>query len=304
MKLESAGNFTLLFQRGEHSLKVLHVADFVCRCLLELLNGMSELPNQWSAMLMIFNLLFSQMWTNVMCRVPASTSATISSVLSSASVTRAMSWHKTQSPAKVNTRTHTLTCTYPTTDCWTFAHTCLSPVQTSTNAVSPVTCASTSAWTPPGVTPASVQRDISSRETGCVKVLRPSFSSFCHWSKCLYSSSSNIIASSLPVVPLCCLSQLLKNNKPLTRKFVRKSLSSVPSWKRADVRQHIHSETVSCSAGPLLWIYVHDVVFWSGFIWSSRANSKGELLFTLPSQSGAGFIEGSHESGRLCHGDL
>lgn len=40
-----------------------------------------------------------------MCRVPVSTSATTSSALSSASVTRVMSWHWTQRPAKVNTHT-------------------------------------------------------------------------------------------------------------------------------------------------------------------------------------------------------
>lgn len=73
------------------------------------------------------------------------------------------------------------------------------------NAASRPICASTSAWTPPAVTPASVQRDISSKETGCVKVLYASFSSFCY--------SSNIIASLSPVVPLFLLSQLFKDNK-------------------------------------------------------------------------------------------
>lgn len=56
------------------------------------------------------HLLLFQMWMNVMCRVPVSTTATTWLAPSYASVTRAMSWHKTRSPAKVDTHiihTHT-----------------------------------------------------------------------------------------------------------------------------------------------------------------------------------------------------
>lgn len=153
----------------------------------------------------LFVCLFPQMWTNVMCRVPVSTSATILLVLSSASVTRVMSWHQTQSPAKVNTHSRSRTHTHALADWRTFAPTCLFSMQTSMNAVSPAICASTSAWTFPAVSLASVRRDISSRETGCVKVLYTSFSSFC--------CSSNIIASLSPVVPLFLLSHRFKDNK-------------------------------------------------------------------------------------------
>ena len=73
---------------------------------------------------------------------------------------------------------HTLKLTHAYI-CWqinvrklpSYVHFFFFSVQTSMSAASPATCVSTSASTAQGATPASVQTDISSRETGCVKVL-------------------------------------------------------------------------------------------------------------------------------------
>lgn len=198
---------------------------------------------------------------NVMCRVPVSTSATTSSVLSSASVTRVMSWHWTQRPAKVSAHT----CSH--------AHTLWQIAQRL--------CIRVYFW-------------CRHRRMQLLKLYVPV--PVCeHPRQLLLRVSRRISAPRKQVVSryrthpfplfatlLFLLSQLRKDNKLLTAKSVWKSLSSALWWKRADVRQHVHTETFSPSAEPLLWIYAHDVVFWSGFIWSSRANSKAELLFIHP----------------------
>lgn len=70
---------------------------------------------------------------------------------------------------------HFSTCTASYSYC-VCVSVCIFSVQTLMNAASPATCVSTSVLTAQEVTPVSVQRDISSRETGCVKVLQSSFS--------------------------------------------------------------------------------------------------------------------------------
>lgn len=225
MKLESVRNFTLLPQSGRQGSKVLHVADFVCRGLPELLNGIWELPNQWSAMTpdsrldsrsycVLYWLALKLMHTqrsvshpNVSdmcllvlfpdvneCDVQSPCQHLCYNLIGSFLCQCNQGYELALDAASCQgEHAHLLTRTCTPADCWTFVHTCLFPVQTLTNAASQVICASTSAWTPPAVTPASVQRDISSKETGCVKVPHPSFSSFCHLSNFLYLSSNTVI---------------------------------------------------------------------------------------------------------------
>ncbi len=88
----------------------------------------------------------------------------------------------------------------------------ISSVQTLMNAASPATCVSTSVSTAQEVTPVSVQRDISSRETGCVKVLQSSFFlSLFHLS--IFSFYSLFIYLSYP--PLCFNTQQSSQVSPL-----------------------------------------------------------------------------------------
>lgn len=212
-----------------------------------------------------------------MCRVPASTSATTSSVLSCASVTRATSWHWTQCPAKVNTHT----CSHARALRQIAEHLCIRVYLRRRHRRMQLL----KLYVPvpvrehPRQLLLRVSRRISAPRKQVVSRYRthpfPLFAS----GPMFFTCPRTLL---FPVVLLFLLSQLLKDNKPLTTKLVWKSLSSALWWKRADVWQHVHTETFSCSAEPLLWIYVHDVVFWSGFIWSSRANSKAELLFIPP----------------------
>lgn len=115
--------------------------------------------------------------------------------------------------------THIRARTHIDADWQTFVHVCFFSMQTLTNAASRAICASTSAWTLPAVTPASVQRDISSRETGFVKVLYPSF---CY--------SSNMIASLSPSLPSSSLNSL-KTINPMITTFITKPVSSALAWQ-------------------------------------------------------------------------
>lgn len=115
---------------------------------------------------------------NVMCRIHVSTTATTSWAPSSASVNRDMSSHRTRFPVKVKhmhahthmlARTHNL-CIHYVLFFSSSVCVCVC-VQTLMNAASPATCVSISVSTALEVTPVSVQRDISSRDSGYVKVL-------------------------------------------------------------------------------------------------------------------------------------
>lgn len=162
------------------------------------------------------------------------------------------------------------------------------------NAASRAICASTSAWTTPAVTPVSVQRDISSRETGCVKVLCPSFSSFC--------CSSNIFASLSPVVPLFPLSQLFKDDKY----HVNTTLMSTAMETfrcQATQTQKLCVTPLSCVCEFMCMMVFSEVDLYEASGLTQRVSCY-LFFFSHPPQSGAAFIEGSHESGWLCHGDL
>lgn len=118
-----------------------------------------------------------------MQKAPVITTATTWLAPSFASVTKATSWLKTRSPAKVHTHAHYMhKCNHPHANTFPVVNAhwlvllivyfcaCMFSAQISMSAVCPATCVSTSVLTIQEVTLVSVHQDISSRQTGCVKV--------------------------------------------------------------------------------------------------------------------------------------
>lgn len=196
----------------------------------------------------LFVCLFPQMWTNVMCRVPVSTSATILLVLSSASVTRVMSWQQTQSPAKVNTnsRSHThplwqiderlrLRVYFPCRHRWMQFLQLYVPVPVRERSWQLLL---------------RVSRGISAPGKQAV-------SRCCTHPFLLFAAPLTL----LPHCPQWSLSSSSLNSlkivKPMLTKFISKPLWSALSWKHSGVRQHKHRNSVSlCWAVNLcVWWY-------------------------------------------------
>lgn len=149
-------------------------------------------------------------------------------------------------------------------------HVCIYSVQTSMSAASPITCVSTSVSTAQEVTPVSVQRDISCRETGCVKVLQSSFIlspssvlfpflvylSSSYPPVCFHTQQMFLCSPSLPPLP-----RLFEDNGLGTWPFLLSSaleqgiqvpLNQCCRGKNAEVGQHKHTATLCCPAEPTL----------------------------------------------------
>lgn len=200
-------------------------------------------------------------------------------------------------------------------------------VQTSTSAASPATCVSTSASTAQGATPASVQTDISSRETGCVKVLHFSswlftnlfFLPYRIYLSPVFSHSTQFPSESSSLPPfllflfLCPFLDSLKITvdhpcyhplfylscrewKPLSTRSVMERMRRLGNTNTLQLVLPCWATSVNLYA----WCWLLEVDLFEAPALAQRVS----CYFFLSPSVRCRLYRGSHESGRLCQRDL